>query len=366
MSHSDPYPAFSDAQDADEQHHDWLEIRRNLTLDAPLDQLEEINATRQTQELYADNSELRAGLELAKASMSKLQERNDLLHERESRLLNRISELEDDLAARNNELRHLKRQLNDKSGQALAAQEREILLIQLLERCEHEKLSLKENLECESVRHDNDGSSEACAKLEDMLESLLALGEQEQVALNAKLIHDNQKLQEILALLKEAEMKQLYKRYIEEQQLDATETKTCASDIALHSASAEPIPQSRSRSENVRSTPPKHALDDNSELNFHSPMHRIGELQSTLPGAPPLMPRMVKLESMSSAGMFERVLPSPPTSKPTGSPGSLSPTRPDPSTLTKVGTGKGAVEINHKKSKWPTPRWNQSRDQSRV
>jgi hypothetical protein len=55
---------------------------------------------------------------------------------------------------------HTERQLNDKSNQALAAADRECLLVQILERCEAEKAQLQSNIDLQSRQGVNEISAE--------------------------------------------------------------------------------------------------------------------------------------------------------------------------------------------------------------
>ena len=305
-------------------------------------------------EILVENNALRDALKEAQYQIQCLLESDAILR-------NRVCELEDEIVSCKNELRHTKRQLNDKTQQALAAAEREVLLIQLLERSDQAKSSLQLRLETEcknilknseeSEKEVEDVNTEAISKLEDMLESLLLLGEQEQHSENARLMQENAALQNILALLQNAEMKKWYLEYI------AANIHTCNPEmpvIALPHDSSSPastifLPRFPDSARDFDTAGKNHdeipfdrattAIDQGGNISPRAGFQEVAAEMNLDEGTAQQMTdnqtKLKNLESLASS-----------TSKTAPLTCNDLQIRPD---------------VANKRNKWPTPRWNHKR-----
>ena len=370
---------------------------KDITLSSDVAIFEGITRTLQLcDQLKIENSTL-------KEALVKLQCENKVLQDREILTQTRLSKLEEELVLCKNELRHAKRQLNDKTSQALAAAEREVLLVELLERYEKEKSELQLRLDSDihSSKRDrdtqiqsqdaNEGESEAISKLEDMLESLLSLGEHEQISENERLVQQNLALKEILSNLQIAEMKKLYLEYVvagqnitHDENRENSETKNCDKVENVFSGKLEdgygrsPMP-----------TLSNFALSDEKQNVFKFFEHdHQSELQIPGPISDVSMPHYPQTPDLEGPSFWESVVADQNKKSPM-----TNSTPADSADRHGVYLDEAGIKVNlalskeysasrdpeyveqrpadmgNKRNKWPTPRWNLKRqaatDQSR-
>jgi hypothetical protein len=336
-----------------------------MPFDLPLqDSGGQSNLLQEFHQIVAENDLLKCNLERAINELSMSQKKSEILLEHHVVMCARVRELEEEVTFCKNELSHTKRQLNDKSNQALAAADRECLLVQILERCDAEKAQLQSNIDFLSRKRVNEisaepqttveteeGSSEVIAKLEDMLESLLALGEQEQSAENARLHFEHKTLTEILELLQDAEMKKLYRDYFDVCKTDQNQKN----DMGLSSRDHE--------SPSVNSSISANSMDDQSltqaedhethirEVDFEpeSKCERSDEVLSQ--ERETYIPKYGPSEFSGALRDLQGFAAEIPYRK----------TFSEASERSSSKTHAPDAATNHKKSKWPTPRWNQKR-----